>query len=230
VVKRGITILEKRWKDTDDFVKLAKQWKPDAIAILIKLVWKGYDLLTQKVLSQIDSDRNEEHLERSITQLLERKIRKGMTGDEPFDVQHEAYEIESSQSAQAQPPQYDIAFILLANERIIWPLEAKVLKSDGAVAEYVKEINKNFITCRYAPFSSEGGMLGYLLAGVASKAYSNITAKVPCTLSHHPDFPTRNHKTSNHERIVPSGKSYPVDFCCHHLLLEIICSGNTTLP
>lgn len=230
MVRRNPTIPEKRWKDTDDFVKLAKQWNPDAIAILTKLVWKGYDLLTQEVLSQINSDGNEEQLERSITQSLERRIRKGMTGYEPFEVQHEVYENESRQSAQAQPPQYDIAFILRANERIIWPLEAKVLKSDGAVAEYVKEINENFITCRYAPFSSEGGMLGYLLAGVASKAYSNIAAKVPCLLSDHPDFPTRNHKTSHHRRIVPLEQSYPVDFCCHHLLLEIICSGNTTLP
>lgn len=229
MVRRKPTISEKRWKDTDDFVKLAKQWNPDAIAILIKLVWQGYDLLTKEVLSQINSDRNEEQLERSITQSLERKIHKRMTGDEPFDVQHEVYEFESRQSGQAQPPQYDIAFILRANERIIWPLEAKVLKSDGAVAEYVKEINANFITCRYAPFSSEGGMLGYLLSGVATKAFGNIAAKVPCVLSPHPNVPDRNHKTSNHARIVPSGKSYPVNFCCHHLLLEIICSGNTTL-
>ncbi len=228
--RRSITIYGKRWKDTGDFVKLAKEWNPDAITILIKFVWEGYDLLTKEVLSQIDSDRNEEQLERSITQSLESRIRRGMTGYEPFEVQHEVYENESRQSAQAQPPQYDIAFKLLANERIIWPLEAKILKSDGAVAEYVNEINANFITCRYAPFSSEGGMLGYLLAGVASKAYSNIAAKVPCRLSHHPDFPTRNHKTSNHRRTVLLKQSYPVDFCCYHLMLEIICSGNTTLP
>ncbi|MHC5833845.1 MAG: hypothetical protein ACYT04_000000102060, partial [Nostoc sp.] len=89
--------------------------------------------------------------------------------DEPFDVQHEVYEFESRQSAKAQPPQYDIAFILRANDTIIWPLEAKVLISDGAVAEYIKEINGNFLTCRYAPFSSEGGMLGYLFFGDTSK-------------------------------------------------------------
>ncbi len=45
MVRRKPTISEKRWEDTDDFVKLAKQWNPDAIAILIKLVWQGYDLL-----------------------------------------------------------------------------------------------------------------------------------------------------------------------------------------
>ncbi|BAZ32951.1 hypothetical protein NIES4074_54590 [Cylindrospermum sp. NIES-4074] len=165
-------------------------------------------------------DEAEEQLETTITQSLERKIRRKMTGDEPFDVQHEVYEWESRQSAQAQPPHYDIAFYLISNERIIWPLEAKVLKSDGAVGKYVEEINDNFITCRYAPFSSEGGMLGYLFSGDPDKVFINIAAKVPCTLSDHPDFPKRDHKTSDHQR-VPSEKSYPAEFRCHHMLLKI---------
>ncbi|MCL1471209.1 hypothetical protein [Argonema antarcticum] len=220
-------IFNKRYPITGNFVELAKVWNPDAISILIKLVWEGYDLLVSEFLSQINFDGNEEQLERSITQSLERRIRKNMTGDEPFDVQHEVYEIESSQSAQAQPPQYDIAFYLISNERIIWPLEAKVLKTDGAVGEYIKEINENFITCRYAPFSSQGGMLGYLFSGDSNKAFTNIASKVPCTLSEHPDFPNRDHKTSDHQRVVPSGKSYPAEFRCHHLLLKIIASVPT---
>lgn len=167
----------------------------------------------------------EEQLERSITQSLERKIRRGMSGDEPFDIQHEVYEFETSFSAQAQPPQYDIAFIVKANERIIWPLEAKVLSSDGAVAEYIKEINGNFLTCKYAPFSSEGGMLGYLISGDPNAAFRNIAAKVPCKLNDHPFFPNRNYKTSDHERTVPLGRQYPIEFRCHHLLLSIILSS-----
>lgn len=222
--RRGKTIPELRWKDTPDFVEVAKSWNNDAITILVKLVWEGYDLLVAEILSQINCDEAEEQIERSITQSLERRIRKNMTGDEPFDVQHEVYEWESSQSAQAQPPQYDIAFYLITNDRIIWPLEAKVLKSDGAVGEYIKEIKDNFITCRYAPFSSQGGMLGYLFSGDSNKAFTNIATKVPCTLSDHPDFPNRDHKTSDHERVVPSGKSYPAEFRCHHLLLKIIAS------
>jgi len=220
--RRGKTIPELRWKDTPDFVEVAKSWNNDAITILVKLVWEGYDLLVAEILSQINCDEAEEQIERSITQSLERRIRKNMTGDEPFDVQHEVYEWESSQSAQAQPPQYDIAFYLITNDSIIWPLEAKVLKSDGAVGEYIKEIKDNFITCRYAPFSSQGGMLGYLFSGDSNKAFTNIATKVPCTLSDHPDFPNRDHKTSDHQRIVPSGKSYPAKFRCHHLLLRMI--------
>ncbi|MGM3307238.1 hypothetical protein ACSQ6I_14915 [Anabaena sp. WFMT] len=221
MVRRG-NILKKRYPNTGDFVELAKAWNPDAISILIKLVWEGYDLLVSEFLSQINFDGNEEQLERSITQALVVKIHQVKTGDEPFLVLQEVYEFETSKSAQAQPPQYDIAFILIANDRIIWPLEAKILKSDVDITEYVKEINKNFMTCRYAPFSSEGGMLGYLFSGDLNKAFSNIQTKVPCTLNEHPDFPTRDNKTSDHQRIVPSGKSYPVNFRCHHLLFKII--------
>jgi hypothetical protein len=227
MARRGQTIPELRWKDTPDFVEVAINWNNDAITILVKLVWEGYDLLVSEILSQINCDEAEDQLETTITQSLERRIRRKMTGNEPFDVQHEVYELESRQSAQAQPPHYDIAFYLISNERIIWPLEAKVLKSDGAVGEYVKEINENFITCRYAPFSSQAGMLGYLFSGDPKKAFTNIETKVPCTLNDHPDFPNRDHKTSDHQRVVPSGKSYPAEFRCHHLLLKIIASVPT---
>jgi hypothetical protein len=227
MLRRGPTIPELRWKDTPDFVEVAKSWSNDAITILLKFVWEGYDLLASEILSQINCDEAEEQLETTITQSLERKIRRKMTRDEPFDVQHEAYEIESRQSAQAQSPHYDIAFYLISNERIMWPLEAKVLKTDGAVGEYVKEINENFITCKYAPFSSQGGMLGYLFSGDPKKAFTNIETKAPCTLNDHPDFPTRDHKTSDHQRVVPSGKLYPVNFRCHHLLLKIIAPAPT---
>lgn len=219
MLRRG-NIFKNRYPNTGDFVELAKEWNPDAISIMMKLVWEGYD----RLVNDLNCDGTEEQLERSITQCLERRIRRNMTY-EFFDIQHEVYEIESSQSAQAQPPQYDIAFILTANERIIFPLEAKVLKSDSAVGEYIKEIKDNFITCRYAPFSSQGGMLGYLFSGDSNKAFSNIETKVPCTLNDHPDFPTRDHKTSDHQRVVPSGKSYPVNFRCHHLLFKIIATG-----
>ena len=228
MARRG-NILQKRYPNTGDFVELAQAWNPDAISILIRLVWEGYDRLVTEFLSQINCDGTEEQLERSITQTLAWRIRRGMTGDEPFEVQQEVSEFKTSKSAQAQPPQYDIAFILIADEKMILPFEAKVLKSDVDVTEYVKEINNNFMTCRYAPFSSEGGMLGYLFSGDSNKAFTNIEIKVPCILDAHPHFPNRDHKTSDHQRIVPSGKLYPVDFRCHHLLFKIIATPTNNI-
>jgi len=224
VAKRGRTIPELRWRDTPDFVAVANSWGGDAMTNLVGLIWQGYDLLQKEVLSEIDCNQAEAQLERSITQLLERRIRRSMTGYEPYDVQHEVYELETMHSAQSQPPQYDIAFVLTANERIIFPLEAKVLRSDRAVAPYCQDIQNEFLTCRYAPFSSAGGMLGYLFSGDSSQVFKNIAAQLACILSDHPNFSNCNHKTSDHQRQVPVGKNYPSDFCCHHLIFQI--SGN----
>jgi len=182
---------------------------------MLGLIWRGYD--------QMQSDKpvvDGRDLERSITQLLEPRIARAMSGDEPFYVQHGAFERETMLPAPAQPPQYDIAFILKSDEQVMWPMEAKVLETAGAVSEYIKDIHGQFLTCRYAPFSDEGAMLGFLLSGVADDAFRNIAKKVPCELENHPVFSSRPQKLSNHIRSVPLGKSYPTKFRCHHLMLE----------
>lgn len=221
--RRGRTLFERRWPDTSDFVEVAREWSSDASTMLLTFVWQGYDLLLKNDLSHIDWNQVEEELERDITQLLEPKIRSKevMTGYEPFDVQHGPYEDETRQPSPAQPPQYDIAFFLKANPRIMWPLEAKVLRTDGAVAPYIKDLKKEFLTCRYAPFSSEGAMLGYLLSGEPANVFRRLEAKVPCDLFHHPTFPDRDHKYSDHTRHVPTNKPYPAHFRCHHLILSM---------
>lgn len=144
-----------------------------------------------------------------------------MPADSPFYVQHGPHEFETAKSPPAQPPLPDVGFVLRANERIMFPLEAKTLRTDTAVDAYVTEIRENFLTCRYAPFSSEGGMLGYLVAGDPAEAFASIASRVLCKLTPHPDFPDRNHQTSAHVRTVPSGKDYPSEFRCHHLLLVL---------
>ena len=143
-----------------------------------------------------------------------------MSGDEPFDIQHGSYERETMQPPPAQPPQYDLAFLLRADERIMWPLEAKVLETDSDVGEYVKDLNNEFLTCRYSPFSSEAAMLGYLLSGTPDKAFGKLEAKIPCTLISNLSFPSRPSRMSDHSRRVTPGKSYPIRFRCHHLILE----------
>ena len=181
---------------------------------MLGLVWHGYDQMQNDKPSVDGRD-----LERSITQLLEPRISRAMTGYEPFYVQHGPFERETMQPPPAQPPQYDIAFILRTEERIMWPMEAKVLKTSGAVSEYIKDIHEQFLTCRYAPFSGEGAMLGYLLSSTTDDVFQNIAKKTPCEMNDHPAFSSRPQKLSHHTRNVPSGKSYPSKFCCHHLML-----------
>ncbi|MEB3883990.1 hypothetical protein [Lyngbya sp. CCY1209] len=205
--------------------ELIKEWPTGLTDQAFEFVWRGYDLLKDEVLDRVDCNKADKQIEKDTTSNLESRIGRVMTRDEAFDeafdVQHEAPEFTTTYSNQAQPPSYDIAFILRANPQIKLPLEAKVLKTEGKLSEYIKEIKFNFLTCRYSPFSSEAGMLGYLLTGNPKRVFKNIEKKVPCTLSDHPDFLDRDHKVSDHDRTVPPNKPYPKKFRCHHLILNL---------
>ncbi len=219
---RGKTIGELRWPTTPEFSELAGRWKKNFSTILLDFVWRGYDLLYSQDLSLIHVHQAEEELERSITQyLVAPRIREVMSGDEPFYLEHGFYECETRAPAPAQSPQYDLAFVLRDNPGTAWPLEAKLLETDGRVSLYIKAVKKQFLTCRYSPFSSEAAMLGYLLSGSPAQALTNIGSKGQWTLKDHPHFPNRDHKTSDHDRSVPPGKPYPARFRCHHLILRL---------
>jgi len=159
-------------------------------------------------------------LERSITQLLGPRISDAMTGDEPYYIQHGSFERETMAPPPAQPPAYDLAFVLRADERVMWPLEAKVLETPGTLAEYEREVREQYLTCRYAPFTSSGAMLAYLLTGTPIDTLTRIATKLNVALEQVTEFPTRPHRRSSHQRIVPAGKTYSVEFQCHHLILE----------
>jgi hypothetical protein len=199
------------------FVALARTWVDDAAPQLLRFVWTAYDNM-QTHPPAIDG----RDLERSITQLLEPRIRNAMTGDEPFYIQHGSFERESMALPPAQPPCYDLAFVLRADERVLWPLEAKVLETPGKLAEYERDIREQYLTCRYSPFSASGAMLGYLLTGTASETLTQIAVKLQRPLETVRDFPGRPHRLSTHKRSVPAGKPYPADFSCHHLILEYL--------
>jgi hypothetical protein len=189
----------------------------DQANLILCFVWVAYDCMLAN-MPHIDG----RDLERSITQLLEPRIHRAMTGDEPFYIQHGPFERETMARPPAQPPTYDLAFVLRADERIMWPIEAKVLETPHRVTEYERDVREEFLTCRYGPFTSAGAMLGYLLSGSALDAFAAIEAKLGCTLESVPAFVNRPHRASTHKRTVPAGKSYPVDFQCHHLVMQFL--------
>jgi hypothetical protein len=185
--------------------------------LLLGFVWHAYDTLRSEMpAAAVDP----EDLERSLTQLLEPRIRKAMSGDEPFYVQHGPYERQSKMPPPAQPPQYDLAFVLFIDERVMWPLEAKVLRTPGAVGQYVADIQEQYLTCRYAALSSEAAMLGYLLSGEPEAAFRRIASRLHSRLRSHASFGSRPHRISRHDRAPPRGKGYPRRFICHHLMLQ----------
>lgn len=197
------------------FIAHIAGWSADQTAIMLKFVWHAYDSMIADMPYVEPRD-----LERGITQLLERRIQDAMTGDEPYYVQHGPYEHETMAQPPAQPPSYDLAFVLRAEERIMWPIEAKVMETPNQIADYVRDVNNEFITCRYAPFSDAGAMLGYLLSGSANDAFENIGEKLGCNLTNLPALSMRAHRISDHQRKVSTGKAYPPAFRCHHLLME----------
>ncbi len=217
---RSRTLPELRWPNIPEYSELVRTWSEDALNRILTAVWRGYDTFCTEILDQIDIVEVNEERERAVTQELELCIRRHLSGNEPYTIQHGPYEYATRQPAPAQPPQYDIAFVFHQNQRLMWPLEAKFLHSDGAVAEYVREVQEQFVTGRYAPYANSGAMLGYLLRGSPATTFSNIEQSLCCQLMPHPAFNTRQHRTSNHFRNLQDGfMSGP--FCCHHLIMEM---------
>lgn len=197
------------------FVAQAQSWMGAPERQFLGYLWSAYDDLKNST-AQVDG----RDLERSITQLLEPRVAKQLSGDEPFYIQHGPFERETMRAPPAQPPEYDLAFVLRAEERIMWPLEAKVLETAGSVAAYVRDINDEFLTCRYAPFSGSAAMLGYLLNGSPKEAFEAIGATLGVALDQVDKRPPDTNRCSEHDRIVPTGKPYPANFRCYHLLME----------
>ncbi|MHC4177488.1 MAG: hypothetical protein ACYSWU_08275 [Planctomycetota bacterium] len=187
----------------------------------MRLVWQGHDLLLEKGLGDILLDPDDEAKEESINCLLCLCIDECKTGDEPFGVIHEPPEQTRRKGGRARSPHPDICFTLYAHPRTMWPMEGKLLHSDGDVSRYVGEIKDNFLTGRYGPFSSEAAMLGYLMAGTAKAAFGAISSQLGCPLTHHPSFPDRDHKLSGHKRRDLPQKDCPRRFLCHHLVMQL---------
>lgn len=216
-MNRRPTPLQANYPVPEDFVVMARRWRPDAIEIMLGYVWQGFDTLLDE--ENFDLRKAEESLERDISFLVCLKIKDAMDGKPPYCLAHSPPENEMRASAQAAPPTPDLGFVWIHNPRAIFPLEAKILPTDRKIAEYVKEIKENFLTGRYASFSSEAAMLGYLLKGRAESAFENISSRLNCTLKRYPPYQERNHRFSMHKRNENVTISSRKDFMCHHMII-----------
>lgn len=220
-MQRRRTILETVQPVPIEFKQLARKWRSDASTIMLGWVWAGYDLLVAEILSKVDWNVAKDDLEREITELLEHRIRRSMPPITFCHIKHEPKERETRKPAPAQPPEYDLAFVCNTDERIMWPMEAKILKTDRQVSAYVKDVKNEFLTCRYAPFSDGGAMLGYILFGHPDRVFLKISQALAVKLTSHRDFPDRDHRVSSHLRKVPKNKPYPTSFRIHHLMMPL---------
>src|SRR6185312_4972776 len=122
------------------FLVALSHWASDQADVMLGFVWEAYDAMVANMPYVDNRD-----LERSITQLLEPRIRDAMSGDEPYYIQHGPFERETMAAPPAQPPAYDLAFVLRDEERIMWPIEAKVLETPNQVADYERDIRQEFL-------------------------------------------------------------------------------------
>jgi len=213
--------------DVKEFLLIKDKWRESAFCTCLGYLWIACDSLEGAVDKIGGVCQEDVSIERSLTQYLVPLIRKAKPAVSPFGVEHGLHEFESLKDAKAQPPQYDIGFYLLSTPACIWPIEAKVLRTERTVDEYAKSIVDDFTTCRYAPITAEGGMLGYLIEGDPAQALRNVAVKLHCRLRAHPDFKTRNHGFSTHHRQVPAGKDYSSRLRCHHMVVLV---GNGPTP
>ena len=207
------------------FAASAPQVTENVSSMIASLIWRACDTLRDDLLSRFQREEDDYVLEDSITAALEPRIQDQLTRYEPFYLQHQCPEEATAIEGSAQTPKYDFAFVARSNERSKWPVEAKVLRTEAAVSAYVADLKEQFLTCRYAPHSSEGAMMGYLLSGNPAVALENIARAADCTLDDYPDAPDRHHKTSTHDRTAPTCAAAPTPFRCHHLILVISGAG-----
>jgi len=219
-MRRRQTIAQQLWPKDASFNSL-KAWPSDAGIVILRRVWAAYDDLRPE-LRRVDWSAAEDEIERSLTAYHSIKIQERQTGDEPFILHPEMPEFETRRPAPARSTAYDFGFVMRGGDySLVWPVEAKVLKTERKLTGYLRDLDDKFLKCRAAPFSHEGDLIGYLLSGSPAVVFDGIAAHFGQLLFPHPSFEVRNHRTSSHRREVPTDKPYPRDFVCHHLVMEL---------
>lgn len=215
------TYLERRWPVTPVFQEIAERWCAGQSRLLLGLVWRGYDLLSANDLQKVPFSADDEAKEESLNFRLVVRISQCKSGDEPFCVVHQPPEQTKRKRGRGRSPQPDIGFVLYEYPMSIWPMEGKMVNHEQDVADYLAEIETNLLTKRYATFSREGAMLGYLLKGDPYRTLNHIGNDLDVPLRRHSDFKDRPHRISDHRRNTGLVSGPPDDFVCHHLILKV---------
>lgn len=217
--RRRQTLMEAKYPASDQqLARLASVWCPRFAGQILGATWTGLRALREHEVGSIDLANADENLERHLTLSLTRRIRHEMDEDASYGVEHQVSE-EATRLPGGQPPTPDIAFIFFEQPRLIWCIEAKVLRSDGNVSGYVKEVQENYLTCRYSPYFSQGTMLGFLISGDPTNAISNIAKSLGVQTETVAVEAGQLHHRSEHTRTSPGGRVFASAFTCHHFIL-----------
>lgn len=221
------TIFDDLFPDsTPEFRAIVDTWPPHVVKQILTLVWEGFDRLKGlPKFKQLDFTKEYAQLERSLTDLHMDEITslwgQNASRFESFIPKHEPWEFHGLKDRSARPPSCDLGFVLLSNRRIRWSVETKVLKSPGAVADYVADLKK-YLEGKSAPFSTQAALGAYLTSGKPEEVFTAIQKKIGSKLDPPPDFPLRPHRCSEHDRLpAESAVQMPTTFICHHLVFSL---------
>ena len=208
---------------------MASRWCQDQSRLLLELVWRGYDRLLSQDLNVVPFSDTDEAKEKSLNTFWQ----FGLTVHERRRAvlrrarAARADETETRERAISAAG-YRVHAVQIIRERFgrwkqkFWP----TTRPSGLT--WLKSTN-NFITCRYATFSSEGAMLGYLLHGEPERTFAAITTRLRQNLILHPHFLDRPQRISHHQRDDAPHMHSPREFTCHHLLLCIPTADATAI-
>jgi len=222
-MSRRAAFREQAWPEDPAFKQLALEWAEAMSERILDWVWRGFDALLTGPMARVDLTQPLEQLERDLTNLhfieIQLLWRTDTDGYSALSPGHEIPELESRHSARAKPPAYDLGFACSGSPRIIWPIEAKVVRKPSALNAYLGDVRDRFVVGIAAPFVGQAGMIGYLLAGTAHEVFTGLETALSQTLEYASAFASRDHRTSIHIRgKSPFGRDLP-DLRLHHLVM-----------
>jgi hypothetical protein len=200
----------------DESRRQAEEWTAGVSIQVLSWTWRAFDALHTNVLSQVDMSQPLDQLERDLTSKhfieIQRLFAAETDGMSSIVPHHEFPENESRPGGSGKPPASDISFIWYDNQRVSWPIEAKVLSTSGTLAPYLGDVKK-FTDGIAAPFSGAGAQIAYLLSGTTDDFFNNLGPALSLVLQTMPEFSSRAHRVSSHTR-----RSSP-DLQLHHMAM-----------
>jgi len=221
--RRAPTILDDLFPDNSpEFAAIADAWPRHVVVEMLTLVWDGFDRLKATPnFKALDFSKNYAQLERSLTDLHQIEVtqlwRRG-SGFESFIPHHEPWEFENLAGRSARPPSGDIGFVLVANRRLRWSVEAKVMESATDIFRHLGDLKK-YLEGKSSPLSIEAALGGYVLKGSANDIFNALGRELKTELKPLPELAKKPHRTSHHLRDknkLPNAT--PSRFMCHHML------------
>jgi len=208
-----------RWPMDDDSCRQAASWAAGVTQQVMDWTWRAFDALYSNVISDVDMTQPLDQLERDLTSKhfieINRLFAAETDGFSSIVPHHEFPENESAPGGSGRPPASDISFVWYENQRVSWPIEAKVIRTAGTLADYLNDTVK-FESGIAAPLVGEGAQIAYLLTGTTDGFFDNLSARIPSLLRSLREFPNRAHRVSSHVRInIPDLKLHHMAMLCY---------------